>query len=279
MSNALPIFDAAQAGFIHLRETARESLIPAALTALAGAVVQFMILGSPAWALPLGLLSVFISVPFLAAHYRRALGLGPCALRLGADEAHLAGALWAIYFFLLIVGVIGLFLVIIASAIGMAAVGVDAGSVPQEPQAMLEAIGPRGMLVLLLCLAPLLAAMIWINARLICFGAASIDQKRIMAFSTWSWTKGAALRILAAIIALALPLALGVGVAGGAAGAALLGIGGEPAALIASRPVPVFLYALTTQFASLFLLAGPLAGQAAFLYRGFSPARREGAVS
>lgn len=279
MTSALPILEAAQAGFVHLRENARESLIPAAITALVGAGIQCVIWSSPGWALPLALLSVFVSVPFLAGQYRRALGLGPCALQLGADEACLAGAVGAVYFFFGILMIIGLFLVVIAATIGLMASGVDLRSVPQEPQALLEAIGPRGVFVLLVCASPLLFAVIWVNARLICYGAASIDQKRIMAFSTWGWTKGSALRIFAAILVLSLPLALGVGVAQGAASAILLGIGGEPEALIASRPVPVFLYAWITQFISLFLLAGPLAGQAAFLYRGFNPAREEPAMS
>lgn len=274
--NALPVFEAARAGFIHLRENFRESLFPALITALAGAFLQFLVWKSPGLALLLPLASAMVGVPFLAGQYRRALGLGGAALRLGGDEASLAGATLAIGFFTLIIVVIGGFFALIAASIGLMAIGVDIKALSQEPQAFLKAIGPSGSLLLLFCLVPLIVALIWINGRLVCFGAASVTRKRIMAFSTWGWTKGSALRIVAAGLLLGFPLALGVMITFTAARALLLGFGAEPAEMFASHPVPAFLSSVIEQFAGLVLLSGPMAGQAAFLYRGFNPSGRNG---
>lgn len=272
--NALPIFEAARAGFIHLRENLRESLVPAAITALVGAGLQCLAFASPAWAPLLGLAGFFVAVPFLAGQYRRALGQGGAALRLGGDEANLAGATLAIGFFQMILLVIGGFFALLAASIGLMAIGLDLKGLSQDPKALLEAIGPSGSMILLVCLMPLLAAWVWISTRLICYGAASIEQKRVMAFSTWGWTKGAATRIFSAGLLLAFPLALGVFVTESAASALILGFGAEPDKMFASRPVPVFLETAIEQFAGLVLLSGPLAGQAAFLYRGFNPQGR-----
>ena len=274
--NSLPIFEAARAGFIHLRENLRASLIPALITALAGAFLQFLVWQSPGWALFLPLASALVSVPFLAGQYRRALGLGGAGLRLGDDEASLAGATLAIGFFTAILLVIGGFFALIAASIGLMAIGLDPKALSQEPQAFLKAIGPSGSLVLLLCLTPLIVALAWVNARLVCFGAASIAHKRIMAFSTWGWTKGSASRIFSAGLLLAFPLAIGVIITTATARAVLLGFGAEPAEMFASRPVPAFLASAIEQFAGLVLLSGPMAGQAAFLYRGFNPLGRNG---
>lgn len=280
MASSLPILEAARAGFIHLRETLRESLIPAAITAAAAAGLQVLIWSSPGWVLLLVLASAFVTVPFLAGQYRRALGLsGGSGLRLGGDEARLAGATAAVYFFFVILMVIGGFLVLIASTIGLVASGVDLQSAPQEPQALLAAIGPRGLIVLAVCAAPLIGAMIWISARLVCYGAASIDRQQIMTFSTWSWTKGSALRIVLAAVALGLPLALGANLAQGTAGALLLGPGVSPSDAIARAPLPVAVFAFISNFASLILLAGPMAGQAAFLYRGLCPLERSDSIN
>lgn len=274
--HSLPVFEAARAGFIHLRENFRESLIPAAISAAMGAGLQCLAFASPAWALPLGLAGYFVAVPFLAGQYRRALGLGGAALRLGGDEASLAGATLAIGLFTVIVVVIGGFFALIAASIGLMGIGVDMKALSQEPQAFLNAIGPSGTLLLLLCLAPLIMALIWINARLVCFGAASVTRKRIMAFSTWGWTKGSVSRIIAAGLLLGFPLAIGVMITFTTARALLLGFGAEPAEMFASRPVPVFLASAIEQFAGLVLLSGPMAGQAAFLFRGFNPSGRNG---
>ena len=274
--HSLPVFEAARAGFIHLRENLRESLIPALITALAGAFFQLLVWQSPGWAFLLPLISALVCVPFLAGQYRRAQGLGGAALRLGGEEASLAGATLAIGLFTVIIVVIGGFFALIAASIGLMAIGVDIKALSQEPQAFLKAIGPSGSLLLLFCLAPLIVALIWINARLVCFGAASLTHKRVMAFSTWSWTKGSALRIFAAGLLLGFPLAIGVMITFTTARALLLGFGAEPAEMFASRPVPAFLASAIEQFAGLVLLSGPMAGQAAFLYRGFNPSGRNG---
>lgn len=275
MPNSLPILEAARAGFIHLRENFRASLLPAAITAAAGALLSMLIWQSPGLALVLTIATGAISIPYVAGQYRRALGLGPIGLQLGADELRLLGAMLAINFFYLIVLVIGGFLAIIFSTIGLISVGVNVQSAPQEPQAMLEALGPRGLIVLAVCMTPLIGAMIWIGARLICYGPATVAHRQIMVFSTWDWTKDCALRIVLAIMALVLPLALGVGLAQGLAGALLLGPGANPAELAASQPLAVLAAQFINDFAALVLLAGPLAGQAAFLYRGLCPLERE----
>ena len=95
---------------------------------------------------------------------------------------------------------------------------VDLGSVaPGDEAAMLEAFGaifkgPGGPYLIAIALG-LGGFIIWLSLRLFLMNAATIAEGRIMAFSTWRWTKGDTLRILAAAMMVLFPIALVIGLA------------------------------------------------------------------
>lgn len=194
-------------------------------------------------------------------------------LKFGKDELNLLGAMIVVGFFFLIVLVVGVVVLSVALAVAAPAAGVDLetlGADPAAAQAGLVAIftGPSGWLAWLV-MGALLALFFWLAARLALSSAATVGEGKIMAFSTWDWTRGNAFRILATLFASAFPIGLVIGFVTGFIGAAL-GVGTSPEGMtgpIASRAVVQFLSALGQ-----FLVLTPvLAGVTSHLYNGLRP--------
>lgn len=270
MDGKVPIIETAQFGFKHLRDTAQPSAIAAAIIAAPSALCVWAAQQDPAnvvAAIGLSILAGLLQLPFAAAHYRVSARSEPLRLGLGGDEARLLGASIALGFFNFIIFVIGGFFTIILMGVLLAGSGIqmpqDPGTTPQE---LFEALGLRGVSLLVLSLLPLLVALVWVSVRLILVGAATIGERRVLVFETWSWTKGNFLRLLGAVLLLAVPLLLGAQVI--ASGAEMLA-GGS-----AESPAPAPLGLAATYvglLASLFLVSGPLAGQAGYFFRGLKP--------
>jgi hypothetical protein len=118
---------------------------------------------------------------------------------------------------------------------------------------------------------------IWflLTSRLYLAAPATVDQKRILTFETWAWTKGATLRILAARLMLLAPayiLAFAINTLVG------YGLGADPsnpasiAALAASNLPVFFLFAAANGFVTLALYVPLEAGLSASLYKRLKPA-------
>ena len=72
-------------------------------------------------------------------------------------------------------------------------------------EALARALGPGGTLAFLLFTMLLLAAAIYLVTRLFMVNAATIGERRVVMFQTWSWSRGNVLRMLAAIMLTWLP--------------------------------------------------------------------------
>jgi hypothetical protein len=75
-------------------------------------------------------------------------------------------------------------------------------------RAVAEALStPAGMVIQIVGLV-FIVILIIVSARLVMVNAATIGERRIVFFQTWSWSKGNVFRIVAATILTALPTAL-----------------------------------------------------------------------
>lgn len=267
MQGKVPVLETVQFGFKHLQATAQSSALAAALTAAPVAVCLWGAernAGNVGVTLLISLLTALLQMPFAAAHYRVSARNEPLRMGFGRDELNLIGASVALGFFNLIVILIGAVLTGILLGVLLNVVGVQMPQTQQpSPEQMLAALGVKGMVATGLACLPLLLGLLWVWTRLALVGAATIGEGRILVFETWAWTKGNALRLLGAIALLALPLGLAAELvklvaprlAGGESAPAFLAI---PALYVGA-------------FASLFLVTGPLAGQAGYFYRGLKP--------
>lgn len=118
---------------------------------------------------------------------------------------------------------------------------------------------------------------IWflLTSRLYLAAPASVDQKRVMTFETWSWTKGNMLRIVAARLMLLVPAYLLVFALSYLIG---YGFGIDPtnaaaiAGVAAANPVAFLMYAAASAFVTFFLYNALEAGLSAAIYSALKPA-------
>lgn len=205
----VPILESARAGYAFMRGSLR-TVGPAAVAAAAvSGLAQAIPPGSGAALVEIT--SLAVSVMFSAFVLRLALrgdSAGFYGLRVGRDEANLAGAMIWVGFFFLILLLIGLFVFSIGIVGAARSAGVNLEALAGDPEAMSAAalkIIREAPLLWLLGLAGL-AVLVWLSARLALVSAATIGEGRIMGFSTWSWTKDNALPIIGAMVLVSLPL-------------------------------------------------------------------------
>jgi hypothetical protein len=273
-SGQVPVMECVQAALGFFRTHAAAMLAPAAITAAALTPLQVMALqaqaaGDPGPGLLANLLGGVITAPFLAGCFRAFLNPTQpprVALALNRDGLNLAGVSLSIAFFFLIFLMIGFFAIMLVMSGMVAGAGLNAQDFEGDPQAaaerLVQALGPQGMLILGLLLGVLAVASGWISARLVLAGPATVAEGRMLAFSTWGWSRGNGWRVLAALLI--------VGLVGGGAAMFLTGLlsavfGGPDTSL--GQIVAAFVGA----FASAVLMLGPFAGLTAYLYKGLRP--------
>lgn len=273
----VPILASARAGYAFMRDSLR-TVAPAAVmfavaTALAGVVAPapgaVSAAGTEIVSLIATLVSILFGLAYSAFNYRLALrndASGFFGLKIGRDESNLLGAAIVVGFFFLIVVVFAIVIFSIALLPAAAQAKVDLRSVaPGDEAAMLEAFGaifkgPGGPYLIAIALG-LCGFIIWLSLRLFLVNAATMAEGRIMAFSTWGWTKGDTLRILAAAMMVLFPIALVIGLALAVLGQVLgtSGFGDAAGNFVQALAQNLFLVPAVT-------------GLSVFLYRGLRPA-------
>lgn len=279
----VPILECVREGFGFLardwRQLAPLALIGAAGLAPAEVWADMAAAGNDGGArLMATALGVLIQIPVLAAFYRRALSRGsePAALRVGADEVNLAGVTLAIGILFLIVFVGGIIFISMALAALASGSGADLDSLRGLPTAeaarrFAEALGPDGQAVLVVLMLALAGFALWLSARLALSYAATVAGQRMMVFSTWSWTKGAAWPVAASLV-LTLLIGVALSVAAFIVPAAMLaGVFGQ-AALATPGSLAHWIGTYLGAAAGLFFFHAPYAATTAYLYRGLRPA-------
>jgi hypothetical protein len=215
--------------------------------------------------------ATLISLVYTAAILRKAVRdevTGQFGLTFGADEIRLIGvsAGMACLFVPLISLVVIVLAVTVFSKIATSEAALEA--LLNDPEAMnnaiVAAVGEGGAAALSLFIMFMFALFIVLAARLYMVNAATIGERRMVIFQTWSWTKGNVLRVLAAMILTLLPIML-IDSFIETLGLNILAAAGEGAPLIPwllVRTVITFVGAITTI---------PVVALGAIFYKGLRP--------
>lgn len=273
----VPILDTVRAAYAFLRANWRVTAPAAGVGALiytAGELVGSS--DNLLLVVALNLAVVAFGLMFTSLGLRLALrqdSSGVMGLQLGRDESNLLGASLVVGFFMFIFVIVGFFVFSMAVAVVAQQQGLSVSDFQGDPTAAAETFqrlfSGSGGPVLIGLAAIFVAAMLFLSARLSLVSAATIGERKLMAFSTWKWTEGNALRILAAAFLLILPVALATGVLAGFLAAAL-GVSGPN---FSQGPAParalVLLLSGVVQYA---VLSPAVFAMLAHLYRGLRPA-------
>jgi hypothetical protein len=183
--------------------------LPASVVPAAGAVISTLF-SATVGGLFLGLaVATIASAIFSASVLRKAVRdefVAPLGVAFGADELRLVGA--QVCFALLIFPFAVLFgLIFSVGAIGRSGMTeAEMEAISADPEAANKLFmdflnTPLGASIVLLCFV----AVALLGIRLFLVNAATIGERRIVFFQTWSWSKGNVLRMLGAIVLTALP--------------------------------------------------------------------------
>lgn len=277
--DAVPVLESVREGFAFVARDWR-AILPAALFgALAlGGLQVFLDLARARQdlgaTLLLTIVAALVQAVLLAALLRRALSQGqaPASISIGRDEFNLMGVTLSFGFLYMIIAFVGLFIALMSVAGLLAGAGLTGEaiqSLSQEEAArqVLNALGSDGTLVLLVVVLAFAALILFIASRLLLSFPATIAEGRMYAFSTWSWTKGAALRLAACLLLVMLGGIFLSIVALAPFGVLLDMMFGAGATKSVGAPAHIGLSVLAA-FVSVFFSIGPYAGLTAYLYRG-----------
>lgn len=214
--------------------------------------------------------SMIVSLLYSAAILRKAVRneyTGTFGLSFGADEVRLLGvaAAMACLFVPLISLVVIVLAVTVFSKLATSQQGLEA--LLADPEAMndaiIAAVGEGGAAALSLFIMFMFALFIVLAARLYMVNAATIGERRMVIFQTWSWTSGNVFRVLAAMILTILPVMLIDSIVSSFA-VTLLGAAGQGDVTLwlLARTAITFVGALTTI---------PVVALGAIFYKGLRP--------
>lgn len=287
----VPIFESIGVAFSYFAENWSRWIPAVIAVGLLLGVAQSMAIGAIAPAMNGGelnvgplflvqLLSVVVALVFTTSvlrHFIRGEFANPIGLSIGADEIRVLGMALALYLaFGIGGGFVALFLMILVmTAIGGA--GVDLELAETDPDAFLAqivtALGTESSLaaMLILLMLVLFAVVLFIYMRLILVQAATVGERRIMIFQTWSWTKGNFWRVFAAVMLMGLLVGIVSSIIINVFQFMLLGgSADDPAVLIGVSPMAMFAYGslqgIVTAFGSILTTA-----LVAHLYLGLRP--------
>lgn len=273
----VPIRESVGAALRYVREHARFIGAVALAGAAAIAALSYAEAVAPALGPPINLAALAISAGVYAALTGAVLGVGG-GQRLAPDGLRVLAAMVAVGFFLCIVFIVllipGVFVLgmVYAPHYGpeLQAVGQDQAAA----MALLTRIAqeqPGPLLAMFLFYG---AVWLALTSRLYLAAPASIENRRILTFETWSWTKGNMLRIVAARLMLLAPAYVLVSavtlLAGLALGADVLSPEGL-SAYARANPAGFVTYTLLSSGFSIALYLSLEAGLSAYLYRGLKP--------
>lgn len=278
----VPVLEAVREGFAFVGRDWR-AILPVALVigAAVGGLQVFVDLARARQDVGATLLGTFgtvvAQVALVSALLRRALSesQAPVALRAGRDELNLLGVVFSLGFLYFIIAIFAL--IVISMCLGVLASGAQIDpavlqSLPPEEAArkFFEALGPDGLLVLLVLGFAFLLLFLWIAARVILAQPATIAEGRMFVFSTWAWTKGNSGTLMGCLFLLVVGgVLLGI-LALAPFGLALDIAFGKGAQLNPASPAH-WIMSVLGGFANSMLSTAPFAGMAAFLYRGLRP--------
>jgi hypothetical protein len=269
-----PIRDAVGDALRFARANWRFVLIVSAIGAAATTLLTGLSLGSPVVGLPAVVLTTGVQSFIYALLTAAALaGVGAARAEWLHNGLRVWGAMAVIGFFLFIVMFVISIPVMIALFAGPLARYApelqSAGSDQAAVVAIMTRFAEENPMALLVVMLFYLLIWLYLTSRLYLAAPASVQEKRILTFETWAWTKTATMRIIGARLLLLIAANILAGALGYLFGA-LVGINAMTPDVTAGAPYLFFtLCATFFRFALYFSLE---AGLSAALYRSLRPA-------
>ena len=196
--------------------------------------------------------------------------IGPTGLAFGADELRLLGVMAGLACIVIPFGTLAFVIVQFAVFARIAATPEALDALMQNPEAFGEAmeatLGPAGMLAFTLFLFAMLGAFLYGLTRLAMMNAATIGERRMVMFQTWSWSRGNVLRIFGALMLTGVPAYLVSNIFLEIALAILNAVATAGNALIVG-----FIYSFAVTFVGA-MASIPSTALGAILYKGLRPA-------
>jgi hypothetical protein len=278
MNENVPIRESVGAAMRFVRENLRVIGAASGAGALATVVLSGLALASPVVGVVSSLASTYVQASIYAFFVGAFLfGEAGARGRMFGDGWRVWAAMAVVGFFMFIVMFIISIPVMIVMFAGplapyvgdLQAAGGDQAAVMEIMTRFAEA-NPGALLAVMLFYC---ALWLLLTSRLYLAAPASVEQRRILTFETWAWTKGAMLRITGARLLLLLPaniLAFAIGyLAGRAVGVDALG---GAAAVALSNPAGYLFYVGVASFITFALYFSLEAGLSSYMYRGLKPA-------
>ena len=272
----VPVMEAARAAYRFWREAWRPALGALLLLSAATAVQTYLAAtGRTGWAMLAMLPSLIAQMVAYGALFRLAFAdertgepafqTGPGGLQWGGMETRLLGATLLLFLlaFLAVILFTFVFLIAFMVAAGGAPEGLEGADTPQE---LVEALGARGVLVLLVTSLAAAALAIWASVRLALVLPATASTGKVQVFETWPLTKGQFWRIFAAMLIASAPPIVGAIFSGGAEG--VLAVEGDREGVQVLPPAAAAVMAVAGGLVAGVLQAPLSAGLTAYLYRG-----------
>jgi hypothetical protein len=270
MSNAAPmsIRDNVGAALRFVRENWRFVAIAAAVSAAAQSVALLVLGSTPFGALLVGL----ITAATYAALTRAALsGTQSIQQGLALDGARVFAAMAAVGFFL---SLIVIMLVFVAMSVLIAPFDAEVKAAGEDQAVLMDIMNRAGEAnpgVIFWTIAIGAVLIFLITSRFFLAAPATVDQKRIVVFQSWAWTRGNLLRIMAARLMVLLPALILVGALQTLVALMLGAPTGDPATLMAYAAANPAFHAVAS-FLQIALYSALEAGLSANLYRSLKPA-------
>jgi hypothetical protein len=222
-SGKLPVIACARDSWLYLRDHWRLFLPAAAVASLIAQVGYFVAVlggtggqqtasGTQLGDIIMSLPALFASLMFAAVVLRKFLRnefIAPVGLAFGADELRLLAVVAAFACMIIPLGTLAVLIVSLTILPRLATTEEELAALLDNPdalnEALLQALGPGGTTAFMLFVLLVFGAAIYLFTRLFMVNAATIGERRVVMFQTWSWSRGNVLRMLGAILLTWLP--------------------------------------------------------------------------
>ena len=283
MAGNVPIRESVGAALRFVRENIRFIAVASVAGAAALTLIGGLNLVAPQFGFVTTIVSSVMQVMVYAVFLGASLfGSAEARTRWLNDGMRVWAAMAIIGFFLFIVMFVAFIIAGIVMAAGPLAPYMsdltEAGSDEAAVMAVMVRFAEANPVAVLLF--TLFFATIWmlLTSRLYLAAPATVDQQRILSFETWSWTKGAMLRITGARLLLLIPANLFVGAIGHLIGRLVDVDTLDPvthAAAASSNPAGYLAFVFVTGVLTFALYSALEAGLSSYLYRGLKPAEAQ----
>jgi hypothetical protein len=131
--------------------------------------------------------------------------MGPLGLQWGKPETRLLGAKLLLYLLFFIAMLFLAIVLIMVLGVGMFVSGGGGTSLPSTAMAS-PPLNPQQASKVLLYFAPLFVAVLYVYLRVCLFGPATVAERKVLVFSTWSLTRGHVWPIFGALFLISVPV-------------------------------------------------------------------------